>query len=112
MKKILATAAALTLAATATFADTNYPYPLEKDGVLYNCEATATIVNGKKTRNCIVAGGVGQGAAGDAPQDDDDGAAILGFGGLGTTTTLALIGGVAAAAAIANNNNSSTNGTN
>ncbi|KIN65105.1 hypothetical protein Z946_4005 [Sulfitobacter noctilucicola] len=81
MKKILAVAATLSLTATATLANQNYPIEVIKDGTIYNCGAVLTVTDGVKTRNCIEVGGVNEAGGG---------LFATGLGGIG------LVGGIAA----------------
>ncbi len=64
MKKFFATAAALSLTASASFANPNYPVEIVKDGIIYNCEASVQIVDGANTRNCINVGGTSEAGGG------------------------------------------------
>ncbi|MCX7559844.1 hypothetical protein OS190_09720 [Sulfitobacter sp. F26204] len=96
MKRLLVTAAALSLTATSAFANTNYPVVVERDGVTYNCEAGIVTKGGEYARKCVVA---------------DKGGLFAGGLGGGSILFLAL-GGAAVAAVLSDRNNNSTNGTN
>ncbi len=103
MKKVLSIAAALSVAATASFANANFPVEVSKDGVLYNCSADVTVVDGATTRQCITAGG-----------SSEAGGGLFALAGLGGAAGLALgvLGVVVIATAIDNNDDDSTVGTN
>ncbi len=64
MKKILTAAAALSVAASSAFANSDYPVELTKDGILYNCAADVNTIDGVKTRSCIEVGGASEAGGG------------------------------------------------
>lgn len=92
MKKILSIAAALSVAATAAFANADYSLRIVSNGVTYQCLPQTEIVRGQEAYRCIrpgagggdlfsggigTAGGIGLGLLGiivlaTALEDDDD----------------------------------------
>ncbi len=103
MKKIITAAAALSFVASATFAGTDYPVEMTKDGVLYNCAADSVMVDGVEARNCITVGGA-----------SESGGGLFALGGLaggaGLAAIAALVVGVAVIAA--DDDDNTTVGTN
>lgn len=101
MKKIMSFAAALSVAATASFANANYPVEVTRDGVLYNCEANTIVVDGVTSRKCITAGGSSEAGGG------------LFAAGLGTAGAIGLgvLGLIVVGVAI-DDDDDTTNGTN
>lgn len=90
MKKVLTAAAALSVAATAAFANADFPVEVSKDGVLYNCSADVTMVDGAATRQCITAGGSNEAGGGLFAT-----AGLGGIGGLGLIAAVVVIAAVA-----------------
>ena len=75
MKKFLAATALLSVTTTAAFANPNYPVEVVKDGVIYNCAADLTVVDGVQTRSCVTVGGASESGGGLF--------ALAGLGGIG-----------------------------
>lgn len=105
MKKVLTAAAVLSVAATATFANTSFPIQMTKNGVVYNCAADLVVIDGVQTRQCIVAGATNTSGAGvfNGGVSGSQFAAITAFG---------IIGGFAASQKNDNSPTNSTTGTN
>lgn len=102
MKKFLAATALLTVTSTAAFAS-DYPVEIVKDGVVYNCAADVTMVDGQATRNCITAGGSNTSGGGLF--------ALAGLGGIGAS--LGLIAAIVTVATVAaTDDDEPTTGTN
>ncbi|MFK7835679.1 MAG: hypothetical protein AB8B60_05615 [Sulfitobacter sp.] len=53
MKKVLSLAAAISVAATAAFANANYPVQVVQNGITYSCSAEIVTRNGQPTRKCL-----------------------------------------------------------
>ena len=101
MKKILSVAAALSVAATATFANPDFPVEVTKDGVLYNCASDLIVVDGVQSRKCVTAGGSSEAGGGFF---------TAGLGGLGAVG-LGILGVIVVGVAL-DDDDDTTNGTN
>ncbi|NNK15874.1 MAG: hypothetical protein HKP51_03095 [Sulfitobacter sp.] len=101
MKKALTIAAALSVAASATFANPNYPVEVTKDGVLYNCASDLVVIDGVQSRKCVTAGGSSEAGGG---------LFALGLGGFGAVG-LGILGIVFVGVAL-DDDDDTTNGTN
>ncbi|MEP5731824.1 MAG: hypothetical protein ABJL67_20890 [Sulfitobacter sp.] len=107
MKKVLSVAAALSVAATASFANANYPVTVVQNGVSYQCAPDIITRDGVQVRKCLNPSASAASASGAAE------------GGLFTAglSTPALVGlGILfvaiVGAALDDDDDNSTNGTN